>query len=92
MYDNSQIMDMVLGRRLEHEDEMRREKEQLKQEEQKRIKDSQEQRVDSHRGSKIMQQLARDQDDQPQASKPRSAVGKQNVSYCKLIISTRYYF
>ena len=83
-------MDMVLGRRLEHEDGMRREKEQLKQEEQKRIKDSQEQRVDSHRGSKIMQQLARDQDDQPQASK--SAVGKQNVSYCKLIICTHYYF
>ena len=71
-------MDMVLGKRLEREDEMRKEKEQLKQEDHRR---KQEQRVESHRGSKIMQQLARDQEETPQASKP--AVGKQNVSYSK---------
>ena len=81
MYNISQIMDMVLGKRLEREDEMRREKEQLKEHEHRKMEEKQEQRADSHRGSKIMQQLARDQDDQPQASKP--AVGKQNVSYCK---------
>ena len=69
-------MDMVLGKRLEREDDMRKEKEQLKQEDHRR---KQEQRVESHRGSKIMQQLARDQEETPQASKP--AVGKQNVSY-----------
>ena len=69
-------MDMVLGKRLEREDEMKKEKEQLKQEDHRR---KQEQRVESHRGSKIMQQLARDQEETPQASKP--AVGKQNVSY-----------
>ena len=78
MYNYSQIMDMVLGKRLEREDEMRREKEQLKQEDHRR---KQEQRVESHRGSKIMQELARDQEETPQASKP--AVGKQNVSHHK---------
>ena len=75
-------MDVVLGKRLECEDEMRREKEQFKEQEHRKKEENQEQRADSHRGSKIMQQLACDQDDTPQASKP--AVGKQNVSYCKL--------
>ena len=78
MYNISQIMDMVLGKRLEREDEMRREKEQLKEREHRKMEEKQEQRADSHRGSKIMQQLARDQEDTSQTIKP--AVGKQNVS------------
>ena len=63
--DFSQIMDVVLGRRLEEEDQTMREKEQFKQQEERKVKDR---RADG--GSKIMQQLLTEHEDQPQASKP----------------------
>lgn len=75
-----------MERRLERErryqqidEEVRRERNQMKQQqgEHGRVDNKREQHAVSHRGSKIMEQLAHDQDDQPQASKP---AGGMNVS------------